>query len=190
MQQRLSLADIDHDHSRRQRWLQNQRWQQLPFAVAYGLSGVCVQLTQGVRPNPGLPGGADEGLQVECLRLHASNAAGRRQAQRLDADQTHAARLFARQAQAPFQHRRHRPAQPAQLQVQRLVETFATAWQQLRLQRPGQHRAGPGIVAACLAVQRLHTGPQRRGQPQAGEDTEKLHAMAPPVAEQRQQGQR
>ncbi len=190
MQQRLGVADIDHDHPWGQRWLQNQRWQQLPFAVACRGPGACMQLAQGVRPDPGLPGHADKGLQVERSGLHTGDAAGRWQAQRLDADQPHAARRLTSKAQAPFQYRRHRPALPAQLHVQCLVEALASPRHQLRLQRPGQHGAGPGIIAACLAVQRLHAGPQRRGQPQAGEDAEKLHAMAPPVAEQRQQGQR
>ncbi|MCY1410771.1 hypothetical protein D9M71_261460 [compost metagenome] len=190
VQQRLRVADVHHDDPGCQRRLQNQRRQQLPFTVAGRLPGAFVQLTQGVWPNPGLPGRADERLQVECLHLHPGNAAGRRQAQRLDADQSHTACGLARQAQAPFQHRRNSPAQPAQFHVQRLIEALAIARYQLRLQRPGQYRAGPGIVAACLAVQCLHTGPQGRGQPQASEDAEALHTMAPPVAEQRQQGQR
>ena len=127
VQQPLGMADIDHDHAGRQCRLQDHGWQQLPFAVAHRCPTLCAQLPQGVWPGPRLPGRADERLHIECLRLHTGNAAGRRQAQRVDAQQAHAARGLPRQAQAPFQHGRYWPTLLAQLHVKPLVEALTVA---------------------------------------------------------------
>ncbi|MNH16289.1 hypothetical protein D3C79_759230 [compost metagenome] len=145
------------------------------------------QSLQRVRPNPGLPGHSNERLQVEGLHLGTGNLHRRWQAQWFDADQSYRQRLLSSKTQASFQYRGDGPATLAQRQVQRLVETLGVSGHQLPVHCPCQHRAGTSVVTARLAVQCLDAGPQRSRQPQTGEDTEKLHAMAPPMTEQRLQ---
>ncbi|MNM79557.1 hypothetical protein D3C81_914920 [compost metagenome] len=188
LQQGLGMADVDHDHTRRQLRLEHKRRQYLPLTAHGPVGNGLAQLTQGIRPYPGLPRHTYKGLQVEVSRPQASHGGGRWQAQRLDAYQPHTHRLLASKPQPPLQYWSNRPARLAQLQVQRLIEPLTATRYQLRLHRPRQHRTGAGIVAARLAVERLHAGPQRSGQPQAGENAEALHAMTPPMAQQRLQG--
>ncbi|MNJ37147.1 hypothetical protein D3C77_319560 [compost metagenome] len=188
LQQHLGMADIHHDHARRQVWHEDKGRQPQPFTADRVIGGAHAQLLQGVRTDPGLPRCTDERLQVEVLRVRAGNSRCRWQAQWLDTQHANTAWLLAGEAQAALQYRRSLPAQLAQLQVERLVEPLTVTRHQLRVQRPRHHCTGAGIVIACLAVQRLDASPQCRGQPQPGQDAETLQAMAPPVAQQRLQG--
>ncbi|MNM64732.1 hypothetical protein D3C81_761410 [compost metagenome] len=182
------MTDVDDDHARCQLRLEDERWQYLAVTAECLICRLHTQLLQGVRANPGLPRSADERLQIEVLHRRAGDARCRWQAQRFDADQAHRQRPLPGKTHAPFHDRGYRPAQLAQLQVQRLLESLCIASHQLRLHRAGQQRTGTGVVIACLAVQGLDAGPQRGGQPQSGKQAEELQTMAPPMAQQRLQG--
>ncbi|MNH22244.1 hypothetical protein D3C79_820920 [compost metagenome] len=106
-----------------------------------------------------MPRRTDKRLQIEVCRPHTGNGGGRWQAQWLDTHQPNTHGLLPGKPQPSFQHRGNRPAQLAQLQVQRLIEPLPLTRHQLRLQRPRQHRTGARVVVARLGVERLDTGP-------------------------------
>ncbi|MNI43766.1 hypothetical protein D3C73_981070 [compost metagenome] len=184
IEQGLRLADVDHHHTRCQLRMQGKRRQYLPVHRGQLLAGLAPQLAQRVRAHPRLPRRAHERLQVKTLHIGAGNGHARQQAKRLDPYQAQRNLRRCSQAQAPFQHRCYRPAQPAQLHIQRLVEALPRACHQLRAGRPGEHRAGLCVVVARLGVERLNAGPQGRVQPQTGEDADALQPVAPPMAAQ------
>ena len=187
-EQALRDADVDQQQARRHVLLREQ-WRQ--GLAVHGLR--CITLAQaehlqGVRGNPGAARRAekfDDPLDRHRLPGHCRI---RRQRHRLDAHHLNALVFVALECQPALQYRRHRPALTAQLDKPALGKQRTVRRTQAGLRFAADHLAGPRIAVACLAVQCLDAGEQTGGQPQPGQHTEKLHGMAPPVAEQRAQG--
>ena len=140
------------------------------------------EAAQGIGSDPGLAGWADERDRVQGALCLPANCCAGWQGQGFDTQQSQIQRLVGSEAQAAFEHRRHRPAGTSQLHVVVLIETFALAWHQLSLCGTGQQRIGPCVVGACLVVEGLHPRPQGGGQPQTGENADALQRVASPVA--------
>ncbi|MDT4844755.1 hypothetical protein FQZ97_787240 [compost metagenome] len=188
IQQPLRRTDVHQQHARRQPRVQLQRWQRLPTGGQRLLALRQVEGLERVRGNPGTPGLAKEGSQVKVGHRLARQRGAERQGQRLDAEQLQALLGMPLQTQGTLQNRRHRPAGQAQVEKNLLANASAAAGADPVVVVPGDQLAGTGITVARLAIERLHPGPQAGGQPQTGEQAEKLHRMPSPVAEQRVQG--
>ena len=123
----------------------------------------------------------DEGRQpnVGSSDIHLRGL--RRQRHRIDAED---AQTLGPEALLALEHGRHQPASLAQRDVVGLRDSRAIGMDELFQPVLAHHRSGARIARPRLAIDRLHGGPQRRGQRQSQHQHGELQLVPPPVRQE------